>query len=95
MGWVVGTTSEDRMILVAYREILRSLSTPSRLARYASRWSRKSRLSLVGFDFVLISEDEGSDGWGSMAMEATANIEIDALAVDDVFRCKQDSGMTS
>lgn len=30
------------MILVAYLEILRSLSTPSRLARYTSRWFKKS-----------------------------------------------------
>lgn len=80
---MVGMESEDRMILVAYREILRSLSTPSRLERYASRWSRKSRLTLVGFDFVLISEDERSDEWGSMAeevREATAMIEFDAIA---------------
>lgn len=41
------------MILVAYLDILSSLSTPSLFARYASTWFRKS-LSFLGFDGRLL-----------------------------------------
>lgn len=39
---VSGSTEAAKMILVEYLEILRSLSTPSRFAGYASRWFKKS-----------------------------------------------------
>lgn len=43
--------------------IFKSLSTPSRLDRYDSRWVRKSRLGVFGFGFCLVG---GGDGLGSM-----------------------------
>lgn len=54
------------MILVAYLEIFKSLSTPSRFARYDSRWFKKSLsliVDLIGFLGFCDGEEEEDESF--------------------------------